>query len=288
MGPGPLAQLPAITAVAAIAVRPAYLFLIPWLVVAGTLLSRRCGIGWMAAFKTAAITGLVVIVPVVAWMGVRYSLVGDFAVAPFGHQNLGGVLVQLVSDDELNELGELGRAVATRKRAYLSTMGQSSNDHPQATMTIDARWDAMTYFVVMTAAEAETDGDLIDSHRAIRDLNRRIIIQWPDRYLIWLAKAIRRGAWAIAADLVMHPVFLPLITLAMALILYRAVMGEAFIGASDRSPAVDALTILAISYLVAKLGFVAMSSPPIGRFSDAAGIFLPSLLAAGFVRWYGR
>ena len=39
--------------------------------------------------------------PMLGWMSVRYVTVGDFAIAPFGHQNLAGVLVQLVSDDEL-------------------------------------------------------------------------------------------------------------------------------------------------------------------------------------------
>jgi len=70
--------------------------------------------------------------------------------------------------------------------------------------------------------------------------------------------------------------------------LYRSVLGDLYIPVTSGSPALDALTIVAITYLFAKLGFISLSSPPIGRFSDAAGIFLPPLIAAGFVRWYGR
>jgi len=67
----------------------------------------------------------------------------------------------------------------------------------------------------------------------------------------------------------MHPIFLPLILLAFVLTLYRSVVGDLFLPVTSGSPALDVLTIVAITYLFAKLGFVSLSSPPIGRFSDA-------------------
>ncbi len=280
--------VPAALAVATISIRPAYLFLIPWLWVAGALLHRRCGLLWTRAVRKSAIAALFALLPVLAWMSVRYGTVGEFAIAPFGHQNLAGVLVQIVSDHELNELGDLGRAIARRRHDYLATLGESADDDPRATMTIEARWDAMTYFVVMPAADEVSGGDVIESHRQIKRLNRSIVLRWPQRFGVWVAKAVRRGGWAIAADIVMHPIFLPLIALGSGLILYRAVLGDPFIPASCRSAAFDALTIVAITYLIAKLGFVSLSSPPIGRFSDAAAIFVPPLLAAGFIRRYCR
>jgi len=280
--------LSASLAVITIAVRPAYLFLIPWVLIAGSLLSRRSGLRWSRAFRKGGVAALLVLMPVVGWMTVRYVTVGDFAIAPFGHQNLGGILVQLVSEDELNELGDLGRTIAKKKQQYVSTLGESASDNPRATMTIDARWDAMTYHVVIPAAREVVGENIVESHRAIGSLNRAIVSNWPGRYLIWIAKAIRRGAWAIAADIVMHPIFLPLILLALILTLYRSVVGDLYIPVTSGSPALDALTIVAITYLFTKLGFISLSSPPIGRFSDAAAIFLPALLAAGFVRWYSR
>ena len=280
--------LPALLAVIAIAIRPAYLFLPLWLLVGGACLHRRAGMRWSDAIRAATMAALLVVVPIFGWSAVRYATAGDFAIAPFGHQNMGGVLVQLVSEDELNDLGELGQAVATRKRDYIGSLGQAADDDPRATMTIDARWDAMTYEVVIPAAGEVAGQDVIESHRAIRALNRSIVLNWPGRYVIWIAKAFRRGAWSIAADIVMHPIFLLMIALAMVLVLERSLDGEPSLPAIPRSGALDALAIVAITYLILKLGFVSLTSPPIGRFGDAAAIFLPALAAAGFVRWYAR
>ena len=47
-----------------------------------------------------------------------------------------------------------------------------------------------------------------------------------------------------------------------------------------------ALTIVTFTYLVTKLGFVVLTSPAIGRFSDAAAIFLPGWIAVVFLSWY--
>ncbi len=278
--------LTVLLAVVTIAIRPAYLFLPVWLLIGGACLRRRVGMPWGWALQTSSTATLLVVIPIIGWCAVRQATVNDFGIVPFGHQNLAGVLVQLVSDDELSDLGELGRTVVKRKRDYISTLDQSADDPPYATMTIDARWDAMTYAVVIPAADDVVGGDVIKSHRAVKGLNRTIVYQWPGRYAIWIAKAIRRGAWAIAADIVMHPIFLAMISLALVLVLYRSVDAIPFRPAITRSVALDALAIVAISYLVLKLGFVALTSPPIGRFSDAAAIFLPALAVAGFVRWY--
>jgi hypothetical protein len=280
--------LPALLAVMAIAIRPAYLFLPLWLLVGGACLHRCMGMRWNSAIGAAAAAAALTVIPIVGWSTVRYATVADFAVAPFGHQNLGGVLVQLVSEDELNGLGKLGQAVAKRKHDYIRSLGKAANDDPNATMTIDARWDAMTYQVVMPAADEVAGEGVIQSHRAIRAMNRSIVRNWPWRYANWIAKAVRRGAWSIAADIVMHPIFLLMIGLALVLILERAINGEPSLPATIPSRGLNALTIVGITYLFLKLGFVSLTSPPIGRFGDAAAIFLPALAAAGFVRWYGH
>lgn len=273
---------PAVLAVVTISLRPAYLFLLVWLPLVVVLLLIRRGVGFRRCLPTAAIVLLLTILPVVGWMGARYVGVGDFGIAPFGHQNLAGILVQLLSDRELRQFGELGSAIADRKAAYLAGADEPADRVPTATMTIDARWDAMTYFVVIPAAGDVIGNDAIGTHRAIGRLNRSIVARWPARYLVWIAKGVRRGAWAIAADIVMHPVFLPMIGLGLLVVVYRATHGSWVQPGWRSSQGLDALAIVAISYGIAKLGFVALSSPPIGRFSDAAAIFLPAL---GAVIW---
>ncbi len=217
-------------ATTAIFVRPAYLFLIPWLLIGGAMLKGIRDTAWRSAVLSAARVAATVVVPLILWMSVRYAVVGDFAVLPFGHQNLAGVLTQLVSDDELRGLEgppqQLAGAILEQKHEFETRGRGFAAGEPGATMTIDARWDDMTYFVVVPAAREQFGNDNVIQHREIAQLNRAIIRGWPLRYLVWLLKAARRGAWAVAADIVMHPVFLAAICLALLIILSRSVTAQ--------------------------------------------------------------
>ncbi len=274
----------------AIFLRPAYIFLIPWLFVAGCLLQIMRGTRWPAAIKRGLTLSLLTAVPVIAWMLLRWVVVGEFAVLPFGHQNLAAILVQLVSEDELRDLdgeaSDLAGAIVDEKNSFESSGRGFADGAVGATMTIDARWDDMTYYVVVPASAKIAGDDAVARHRAVRTFNRAILSRWPARYAVWLAKAARRGAWAIAADIVMHPVFLAAFLWALLLVVYRATTGMVTITQPPASLGIRALAIVAITYMFAKLAFVILSSPPIGRFSDAAAILMPAWLAALIVRWY--
>lgn len=289
---GPLrdAWLPAALVAAAILIRPAYLFLLPWLAVAGVLLLRQRAVRWRPAIPRSLTLAGFAAVPVIVWMTIRLVAVGDFALVPFGHQNLAGVLVQLASDRELERLpgtaGEVGRAVVAEKAALAESGHRFAEGAPRATMTIDARWDEMTYFVVVPASEEVAGDDPIAQHHVLAELDRAIVSRYPLRYALWVAKAFRRGAWAVAADITMHPLFLGAILVAFGMVLWRAPGPKGFSVRVGPSPALSAMAIVALTYLVMKVGFVSLTSPPIGRFSDAAAIFLPAWFAAGFVAWW--
>ncbi|MEM0927148.1 MAG: hypothetical protein AAGJ83_13985, partial [Planctomycetota bacterium] len=94
-------------AILAIAVRPAYLFLIPWLALAGWFLPRIDGsdVPYRQRLVTASVS-LAVLAAVLGWMSLRWAVVGDFAILPFGHQNLSGISVQLLSTEELRGLAK--------------------------------------------------------------------------------------------------------------------------------------------------------------------------------------
>tara|TARA_R110002049_G_scaffold4601_4_gene31977 strand:+ start:257058 stop:258500 length:1443 start_codon:yes stop_codon:yes gene_type:complete len=313
-GPFRFSILVAIVAAITIMVRPAYLFLIPWLVVAGWLLrasvvirtakhrrdhaaihskGRRKDGGTLSDHGAMIRSGLVLagltLVPILGWMLLRLSVTGDFGMLPFGHQNLAGVLVQLVTDDELQsirgESSDLAKEIVREKTRLAQTGHTFAAGEPGATMTIDARWDDMTYFVVIPAAERLVPSDRIAQHNEIARLNKRIIRMWPMRYALWLAKAVRRGAWAIAVDIVMHPIFLLVILSTMAIVLLRCLTGPVLGTVEFPQPSMTALAIVTLTYLIMKVGFVVLTSPPIGRFSDAAAIFLPAWFMAMWVCW---
>jgi hypothetical protein len=282
------AVLCVMAAITTIMVRPAYLFLIPWLFVAGWMVQRMRGASPRNAAMSSLFLATLALVPILGWMSFRLAVVRDFGMLPFGHQNLAGILVQLVSDDELlgiqGDNAKLAHEIVGEKKRLAAAGHRFTEGDPQATMTIDARWDDMTYFVVIPAAQRVVGDEPIAQHRKIAELNQTIIRHWPQRYGVWLLKSARRGAWAIAADIVMHPTFLIAIALAMVYVLYRAVTLTNEPTVTLPQPSLSVLAIIAITYLVMKLGFVILTSPPIGRFGDAAAIFLPAWLASSFIK----
>ena len=154
-------------------------------------------------------------------------------------------------------------------------------------MTWENRWHDATYHVVFPVFERRFPNDNVASHRAVQVFNRNIVLAYPDRYLVWLAKAARRAAWVIAADIVMHPIALLLIVLAIAAVLLRTATGR---GLPDLvlPPGFHALLVVSLTYVVSKTAFVIITSPPIGRFSDAAAILLPACIVAVLVPWFYR
>lgn len=289
----------ALAAVLAIAMRPAYLFLVPWTFLAGAVLmhlhQRPPAATWRdferRSLARAAVVMALIALPLVAWIGLRGRVVGDPAILPFGHQNLAGLTVQWVSDEELLATPAATRPLATeiirQRQRFLDAGGRFAPGDPGATMTLESRWDDYTWYVVVPAADRLHPGDTIASHHAIRDLNRELLQRYPGRYVRWLLLAARRAAWGIAADLVMHPPFLILIGVVVVWELARILRGQA-ISPPRPDAGLDALYVIAISYAALKITLVISTSPPIGRFADAAAIFIPAWLAGRAVEWLSR
>ncbi|KAA5545958.1 hypothetical protein FYK55_03330 [Roseiconus nitratireducens] len=282
-----------------IAVRPAYLFLIPWFAV----------VGWMLAVHDdrlvpdpagdtssrqrpryhGCVVAAVVLVALLSWMALRKVRVGEFGLLPFGHQNLSAVLVQTVSPQTLRGLSGDGGELASRVADRLEQDGyELPVDGGLPTMTLEAQWDRINYFVILPIAQdLERDRDAGGSgdpfnvrvHRRIGAMNRQILASHGRGYLRWLPLAARRAVWGIVADIAMHPVFLAMILLGGLTLVVRITMHP------NRSPlhvpeGWTALTLVGLTYAGFKLALIILSSPPLGRFADAAAIFLPAVLGS--------
>jgi hypothetical protein len=303
--------------VLAIALRPAYLALAPWTFLCGAMLRfspAQTGKP-VAAWSWIAMPGLIT-AAVIAWMTLRLVVVSDFGVLPFGHQNLAGITVQLVSDDELRSIegpsNELASQIIVQRQRRIDDGFRFVDGDPGATMTLEGRWNDMIYQVVVPAAKALHGDDTIANHNAIQELNAEIVRRYPLRYVRWLLLATRRAAWAIAADIVMHPIFLSVIALAVAWEsqrLWRGVHGHASAVAEQTSTTEMGTTeigttemgttemgttemgtamlfLVGGSYAVVQVAFVILTSPPLGRFADAAAIFIPAWIACKLVQRY--
>jgi hypothetical protein len=272
--------------------RPAYLFLIPWVAIAGPVLWTMAR-GLERGVSTNRSAGraifwtiwpvMMIVIPLLMWVALRGRLVGDPSLLPFGHQNLAGLTIQWVSDEELlaapGKSGELAAEIIRgRKRFLESRPPEYVRADPRATMTIESRWDDYTWHVVVPAADRLYPDDTIAAHHAIRDLNRDLLKRFPLRYFRWLLLGARRAAWGIAADLTMHPPFLAAGILMLIWSLWRAITGRKH-AAPRVDLGLDALWVIAITYAALSLALVIATSPPIGRFADAAAIFIPACLA---------
>ncbi|MEM9364608.1 MAG: hypothetical protein AAGD07_01345 [Planctomycetota bacterium] len=295
----------------AIAIRPAYLSLLMWTPAMVLLQPRGTAVRPTSTRRRQA--GVVLGIPFVwllCWCGFRGVVAGDFGLLPFGHQNLAGVTVQLVDNEELERLLPPADTIARKVAGIRAEMTEphadaggmtisdpfDSRPRPPATRRassatdLENRWDVMTYSVVIPAAAAVTDGDIIEQHRALSQLNRAIITTYPQRYLRWWLLGVRRGIWGSVANVVMHPVFLVAFLCLAGLCFLRSLGITRWKGNRPRafsaSPLSNALAVLALSYALMGISFVALTSPPIGRFADAAFAFVPvwfGLLACQWV-----
>lgn len=274
----------------AIAIRPAYLFLLPWMTIAGWMLVKHDGGShW---HRTAGLrVSLAVLLLLIGWMSLRKSIVNDFALVPFGHQNLSAILVQTVPLETLRSLTGDGGELSVR---VAESLQQECYESPEqggglATLTIERQWDSINYKVILPIARElelrrpeSKDGLNVRVHRRVAAMNHQILAASKRGYARWLLLAMRRAAWGVTANLVMHPIFLGTIVISIVWLWVRCVSGKPL------SPLVipngwSALAIVAITYAAMKIGFVILTSPPLGRFADAGAIFLPGLVACLFV-----
>ncbi len=148
----------------------------------------------------------------------------------------------------------------------------------------------MTYLVVIPAATQIAGDDPIEQHRLLAQLDRQIVRTYPSRYARWWLLAIRRGIWGSLANIVMHPIFLVVILLVASIAVVLCVWPQHYLNppvfekTDGSAPARHAITLIAISYAAFGLGFVSLTSPTIGRFSDAAFVFIPSLAVIAIAR----
>lgn len=295
----------------AISLRPAYLYLLPW--TACMLLCRGGGqsASWQRRFRDTLLAVSVPAFVLFGWCLFRFSIAGDFSLLPFGHQNMAAVTTQLLDNEELQRLpvdtGELAREIARRRVAVSTGVNVPVMEHVRLSadgldlrvtsnpalradsyMTLENRWDAMTYLVVIPAAASVAGDDIIAQHRLLAQLDWQLVRSYPTRYARWWLLAIRRGVWGSVANMVMHPIFLAAImTVASATILF-CVWPRLFSSVARSTRAAEhlqrnaaagrAVTLIAISYAASGLAFVALTSPTIGRFSDAAFVFVPGLV----------
>ena len=275
-----------------IMIRPAYLAVIPWLVIGGSTLivmKHRHGtdakpMRWFSGvILPPMILSAVVFLGLLSWMLLRLIVVNDFGVLPFGHHNLAGITLQLPSDDELRSLDSsqqpLVESIIKHRDQAIERGRIPQNLDDKSTMAMEARWNALIYRSVVPATfELEPD-DSVVRHQMIGKLNQQILSRYPMRYVRWLILATRRAIWGTAANAMMNPFLLtPFLILVAIMVLRSCGVSIASNWGSLGPMATSALLLVSVSYMGVMAGFVILTTPPMGRFIDATAIFVPGLV----------
>ena len=273
--------------------RPAYLFLVllipllGWLLV--TLRSAE-NTGEPSRLKLAFGLSVATVIPLMAFCGIRAILVGHFALVSFGGHGLIGTMGQYLDAQLVAELPDSIQPLAKAAWSRLQESKKSDADwnwDDFGYMAMEQRADRVTYKIFIPAAQDTFGDDPALRNSKLRELAFCIIRARPSYYLIWLAKAFRQGMWMLTSEFVGHPLYLCLIgVLLLSHARFVGIRLRTKVSRQNNGPvptdshflAFNALLLIAVSFAITKLLLIVLVQPPFGRYMEAAGVFLPTVV----------
>jgi hypothetical protein len=242
--------------------------------------------GWRRAGTALCVASLA---PLLAFCTVRWAVVGQFSLVSFGGHNFAGLVGQFLDEDLATELPPetrpLAAAALARQRALTPNEPLRLPGPGLRYSAVENRWDRTTWNVFAPAAKELYPGDQQEVNSRLRDLAIAIVRARPGLYALWLAKAFLQGARLIVAEILLNPAyFLFIASLLAAHTSYvvqrlRRPLDRAELDAESFT-ALNSLLLASVSFAAAKLTLVVVTTPPQGRFMDAAGVLLPTVIAA--------
>ncbi len=290
----------AMAATAGWLVRPAYLFLVvlcpllAWLVVRVRRegLPRAPGRIGLALRVLALTAG-----PLLAYCTLRAAVVGQFGVVSFGGYNLVGVSGQFLTPADLDrlpaEVRPIAETVLDQRASAQQPVSPYDNEPPLHYLRLETRYDHTIWNEFKPAAEKVVGVEPAAINPRLKTLGATLVRNHPRDYAVWLVKATRQGAKKLTWDFLDNPVGL-VTSLLLAAVLALTASLRGFAGSwTDEVDwaAFRILVLTTIAYAATSLAVVIPVCPPLGRFTDAAGVFAGGLSMGGLwllVRALGR
>ncbi len=275
---------------AAYQARPAYLFMIPLLPVLALLL------WWLVTpsmpawgqWRTLLVNLLLAVsLPYLAFCTLRWLAVDHFSLVSFGGNNFAAVVCMFVSKDDVNRLPAdvqpLAEAIVRRRQQVAEKQPGYTAQATRRYMAIEAPFNTNINQVCVAAASEIYADRWVEGDRALWRFAAAVVAKKPAYYAVWLAKAFIRGIYMIISEYVMNPIyFLALAALAACHAWSVVLRKRSAKNASEADPSlfveINALWMIAAGFALAKIVLVIVTTPPLGRFTDAAGIFLACVL----------
>ncbi|HEX4954570.1 MAG TPA: hypothetical protein VF017_14355 [Thermoanaerobaculia bacterium] len=290
--------------------RPAYLFLVPLLPLAGLwhALVRDGLPAWRRTLRRTLLPlGLASCLPLLLWCTLRFALLGSFAPVSFTGFNLIGLTASWLTEPVVARLPPEPRELAGIILAERQTRGMAPVDATTPYAQWRAQFDTNVWGLSAEAARELGRRELAKRHQPRRvtllreveadhrltGLSLALIRDQPGLYARWL-----RSGWHLAlgrlrsAHLGSWPTRLLLLG-ALALIardLLARRRGAASAPLGERRPLLPwpslGFLALALAYCFVSLALTLALEPPQIRYLDAASILLPgALLAAAIEVW---
>ena len=306
---------------AAYHLRPAYLFLVPLLPCLGVLLLRlhARAKGQACAWRGFSVTLLAVcFLPLVAYCGLRFAVVGQFGLVSFAGYNLSGLAAELLDPDMIERLPVRHRPLAREILAERAKRDMESVF--RGGFVVDMRryedqFGVNIYDIAVPAAKRLYGDDPLVRDQELARFSRSVMLLKPGKYLLWIANYIPR---VVAKIVVFQWIIWLLAPVAILLAVARrrgtrlpgwaprsareglrvATKGACPSGTgapacrapvlgsrNDNSLIFQALLRLAPTYFVAYVLVLCLS----GTYADSriavpAGVFIPALIALWCVR----
>ena len=268
-------------------IRPAYLFLVPFVPVITWMLypvlqtsdPARKSRNWhcMSAL-------LLVAMPLLLYSTLRLSVVGRFGIVSFGGFNMLGIAGQFLVERDVPLLSEDLRDLATaaiQRRDSGTLEAREFDDLPVTNyMRMESRYDLTIWYVFSDNSARDSEQDSVRVNSQMRRLAQEIILLHPGQYVTWLVKASRQAVRKIVWDFADNGLGCVLLMLAAIVVVFNSCRRYRWNSIEcSESNVLQILSIFSIVYCGMNLAIVIPVCPPLGRFTDSAAVLLASPLA---------
>jgi hypothetical protein len=267
-------------------VRPAYLFLVilcPCLV--GMAFGMVHCFRQTTRAKLVCLSFLCCVLPVIAYCGLRWAVVGQFGIVSFGGYNLIGVSGQFLDEGDLSglpaDLRPLAESALQHRRAA-SPRGPYGHEAPLHYLRMETEYDPTIWSDFAPAAmELKTETPV---NVQLKRLGTALVLRHPRSYAVWLVKSVRQAAKKLGWDFLDNPAYLLVSLIAWGLVPFSmALPGVVWPGTSPTIRVLKLSFLMSVTYATLSLALVILVCPPLGRFTDAAGVFLGMPLFCGLI-----
>ncbi|MFO0012800.1 MAG: hypothetical protein ACK553_08670 [Planctomycetota bacterium] len=278
-----------IATLAAILVRPAYMFLLPlWPIAAGWFAIMVLKADRTERLRTMACAGVAAIVPFLGYCGLRAVMVGEFGLVSFAGYNLIGVTGQFITPEDLNQFQGREHDVATR----MLSKRQSVVDYapPDSYETMVRLYNATVWGTAAPAAQEVFGNDVEGSNDVLKSIAITSLSLHRREYLMWLLRngksmieQLLRGTLTdFGSRLAVAGLAVGILTQALFPAWLRRWLTRMNGRLSENllSPSTEWrwLWWLCLAVISAKGLLVILVEPALGRYVAAVGCLIPSLV----------